>query len=234
MNGNSAARGAAMLVDRGPGGARRFDDWRGSGAAVAPEDLHDAIFAGKLGLLDPLALDLFLRRQIVLVVEGSELLFELEVLLVELPELQIRSSRVRINSSSCFSIARSPRGCVGCSPGPSPCQFSLRLSMDTGTDTFSPRFHLGFRTATIARFQIVRSAAPPTASRSAKAGDNHAARRAFGQTQTGYARDRRPSITDTSTPSPTRVFGHPYQTLQCDGDSPTAAAISSTTSPHHR
>ena len=61
----------------------------GSGAAVTPEDLHDAIFAGELDLLDPLALQLFFRRQVVLVLERGELFLELEVLLVELPELRI-------------------------------------------------------------------------------------------------------------------------------------------------
>src|SRR4029078_1781598 len=123
-----------------PEARRRFDDWRGSGVAITHEDLHDAIFAGELDLLDPLALQLFFRRQVVLVLERGELFLELEVLQVELPELLIpieqRPYQLFVLSLHC---AISAEGALGVAQLPRAVNFLFAYPEDTCAAAMPPR-----------------------------------------------------------------------------------------------
>src|SRR5689334_13401284 len=56
---------------------------------VAGQDLHDLVLPGELQLLEPLLLDLFLGRQVVLLLERAEAPLEVDVLLVVAPEVRL-------------------------------------------------------------------------------------------------------------------------------------------------
>src|SRR5215475_1415017 len=60
-----------------------------SGAAVAPQDLHDAIFARQFRLLNPLLLEVLLRGEEVLVLQRRQPFLQLQVLLVVAAQFRI-------------------------------------------------------------------------------------------------------------------------------------------------
>jgi len=56
---------------------------------MACEDFHDLVLARELEFLQPLLLDLLLRRQVQLALQGSQLPFEVGVLVVVAPQLRL-------------------------------------------------------------------------------------------------------------------------------------------------
>src|SRR5262245_9268656 len=56
---------------------------------VPREDLHHLVLARELELLEPLLLHLFLRSEVELLLQGPELPFEVDVLLVVAPQLRL-------------------------------------------------------------------------------------------------------------------------------------------------
>src|SRR5215475_1149313 len=81
----------------------------GSGASIAPQNLHDAVFARQFHLLNPLLLEILLRGEIMLVLQRREPFLELEVFLVIATQLRIPIDQRADHLFFVFLHAEAPR-----------------------------------------------------------------------------------------------------------------------------
>src|SRR5262245_31332532 len=92
--------------------------------AIAPQDLHDAVFARKLNLLNSLLFEVLVRSQKMLVLQCRQLFLELDVLLVVAPQLRIVIDERANQLFFMFFHDETPWRVRGCSSSPpTPCQF---------------------------------------------------------------------------------------------------------------